>query len=658
MSPEQAEGSADIDTRTDIYSLGVILYQLLTDTTPLGSDSLHAAAYGEVQRIIREVEPPRPSVRLSQSARKQLVGPDTRRPMDPGKLARIVRGELDWIVMKAIEKDRTRRYETANALAMDVRRYLAGEAVLAAPPSASYRLRKFIRRNKGAVAAGSLIAASLVAGVAGFAWQARIAQQRADELEKVSTFQAEMLGQVDLSQSGRMLSDDVQAKFQAALIKEGVADPARAAQEAAFAGQWRRVDASEAASDLIDRTILKPAAIAIDKQFKDQPVVDASLRQVLADRYADMGLYDAALPLQVSALATRRRVLGNDSPDTLKSIDGMGSIFQGQGKLRESERLFREALAGQRRVLGEDNPATLESVNGLGLALYGEGKIAEAEPLLRDALERRRRVLGEENKDTLISANNLGLLLQDQGKLAEAEPYFREALKTARRVLGEERAETIYMINNMGLLLYKQRKLVEAEVYYREALEKARRVWGDENPQTLEILNNLGGVQRDEGKLGDAEASIREALEKNRRVQGEEHLDTLMSLSLMGSVLVAQGRYAEAEKLLEPGEAAIRKTFTGDQKKRVARFLLDLGRARTGQGEFAAAESNLLEAQPIFVEKLGLKDQYTLDCTQALVDLYAAWNKAEPGKGYDAKLAEWKQKLDALGAAAPAAAAH
>jgi len=160
MSPEQAEGSADIDTRTDIYALGVILYELLTDTTPIESHSLRAAGYAEVQRIIREVEPPRPSARLSQ-AKATLPGVATRRATEPHKLARMIRGELDWIVMKAIEKERARRYETASGLAMDVRRYLAGEPVLAAPPSVSYRLRKFVRRNKGAVAAGSLVAAAL-----------------------------------------------------------------------------------------------------------------------------------------------------------------------------------------------------------------------------------------------------------------------------------------------------------------------------------------------------------------------------------------------------------------------------------------------------------------------------------------------------------------
>jgi len=689
MSPEQAEGSTDIDTRTDIYSLGVLLYELLTGTTPFESDTLRTAPYAEVQRIIREVEPLRPSARLSASA-TTLSGVATARGMEPRKLTRLVRGELDWIVMKAIEKERARRYETVNGLAMDVHRYLAGQPVLAAPPSKIYRLRKFIRRNKIAVGAALLVAASLFIGIIGFAWQARIAQARATELEQVSKFQADMLGQVDPTAAGILLSKDVQAKFAEALRKADAAEADRNAQVDTFAKQWQHVNATDAARDLIDRTILKPAVQAIDQQFKDQPVVDAALRQVLADRYAGMGLYEAALPLQQRALESRRRVLGEQNPDTLKSINRLGNLLQDEGKLAEAEPYLREALEKRRRLLGEEHPDTLESINALGVLLaaqgklddaekyyrealakrrrvlgeehpgtlevianlsallQAQGKLSEAEPLLREALEKHRRVLGEEHKDTLDLISNMGMLLRAQGKLVEAEPYLRDALEKHRRVLGEEHPNTLGSINNMCVLLQSQGKLSEAEPFCREALEKYRRVLGADHPNTLACIGNLGYVLQSQGKLGEAEPLLHEALAANRRVLGDEHQNTLISTINMASLNVAEGKSAEAIALLMPAEAAIRKTFTGANAFRLAKFLVILGKARAGLSQYETAQANLLEANEILAQSAGSPPKYTLDCLQAIIDLYAAWNVADPGKGYDAKATEWKRKLDYL----------
>ncbi|HXP63652.1 MAG TPA: serine/threonine-protein kinase [Dongiaceae bacterium] len=601
MSPEQAKLSGlDIDTRSDIYSLGVLLYELLTGKTPFEAKRLLEAGLDEIRRIIREEEPPRPSAKLSTLAAAEQTTTAKRRQTDPPRLMHMVRGDLDWIVMKCLEKDRTHRYETANGLAADLQRHLNNEPVLARPPSNIYRLRKLVRRHKMAFATASAVAASLLIALA------------------VST-------RLFLGEKQAHRRADTATKFLTDMLNN--LDP-----------QVAQGDTAAALKKVLDET-----ADQVGKDFRDDPQMQADLRDTIGHVYLALGLYDKAEATQRAAIAARQAAAGPEQAQLAAELNLLATTLFNQGRLEEAEQLQRQALAMRRKLLGQEHADVAESLNDLSMLLFEKGSLDEAETIQRQALALSRKLGGDQDPRVASSLNNLAAILVGRKKLAEAEKLQREELALSTKRLGTNDPSIAISLNNLALLLSDEGKPAEAEDLARQAVTLRQRVLPKEHPDLAQSLDVLGRILSDERKLVEAEPLLRAALGMRRALLGTNSLDVALSLDHLAELFERQGRLPETERLLSEaldirGMKAPDNPWTFNARSRLGGILL-------AEKKFAEAELLLLsgyegikqhQALAPAGERPGLKRPL-----ERLIQLYQALGQPE-------KAAPWQQRLDEL----------
>ena len=631
MSPEQAGSSSDIDTRTDIYSSGVLLYELLTGHTPFDRQRFHTAAFEEVQRIIREEEPCKPSTKISTLGDAASDVSDRRRS-DPRKLRQTLQGDLDWIVMKAMDKDRTRRYETASALADDVQRFIDDEPVLASPPSAGYRLRKLVRRNRAVVLTGALIASALILGVIGTtaglvralkekeradlavieeAKSKAEAEQRAKELEQVTAFQGMLLERVSPLRLGHQLRDTLLHELRETLSRSESDAAEVERQIQAIESRLSSANFTNVALESLQTSVIDPAINAIEEDFEGQPVMQARLLSSSGETLRKLGMLAAAAKPTQRALDLRRSELGDEHPETLSSMTRLGWLYYSQGELQKVEPLFRKSLEGRRKALGNDHRDTLGSINNMGSLLSSMGKFDEATEYFRESVAGSRRVLGDDSHNTLIAICDLGILLQEQGKLEEAERYLHEALSVARKSLGNDHSATVGFVGCMASLLEAKGDHENAERHYREALERSRRVLGDEHGATLASMVALGNSLLQLDRPSEAEPLFRECYNRRQQLLQADDWRTYTALSQIGEAVCQQQQFEAAESMLVTGFAKLKDSTAEEDVKRSA--------------------------------------------LKRVVELYEEWHRAEPTAGHDEEAKRWKAKLAKSAAIAPTA---
>jgi tetratricopeptide (TPR) repeat protein len=486
--------------------------------------------------MIREEEPPKPSTRLSESG-DRLASISANRHMEPARLAKLMRGDLDWILMKCLEKDRKCRYETANGLAVDILRHLNDEPVTAGPPSAWYKFRKFVRRNRAQVIATGIVAGVLVLGVvgttSGMIW-ALNEKDRANEETTKATLAAE-------SEAKARKRAETISEFVTTALKAGDAESSGAEEGAADAGYAMTILAA------MDNAIRDIDA----GRFKDDPETEAELRMTIGIILRNNGRYDQARSLLEQVLAMRERLYNGDDPIVAHSLFDLAEIYRIQGQDAQAEPLATRVLTIWEKLVGPDHPNVAKSLHQLAVLYRAQGKFAQAEPLFTRALAIRETALGPDHLDVAMTLNSLAVFYKDQGQDAQAEPLCKRALAIREQALRPDHPDVANSLSNLANLYKHPDQYALAEELQTRALAIREQAYGPDHTEVANSLNNLGALYVDQGQHTKAEPLLLRALVIWEKAFGPDHATVLLSKGNLAGLYWSQGKLDKSVPLFE-----------------------------------------------------------------------------------------------------------
>ena len=649
-APEQVR-HAPVTTATDVYALGVVLYEVLAGQRPF---DLSDCSPAEMERIVTEQTPPPPSA----------IAPPNRR--------RLLRGDLDTIVRKALRKEPERRYASAEQLADDVQRHLDGRPVTAQPDTLGYRTRKFVQRHRASVTATTLVVL-LIAALVGF-YTTRLAQERdrarreAATATQVSDFLQELFAVSDPSASGgdplsaRALLDQGAARIQRDLADQ----PLVQARMMQIMGEvYQNLGAFDASAPLLKRSLAlrrqSPGAAPLDiasslnslailkQEIGAYTTADSLFRAALAIQQDRLGpqapavaatlhnwgtllhvqaQYDRADSLFQRALAIRTEQFGTADPRTASTLNERATLRFDQGNLEDAEALYRQTLEVRRAHFDGDHPEVAASLNNVAMVLRHKSQFDEAETLYRDALAMRERLYNGPHPDVAHTLNHLARLYYNRGDYAAAEPIARRALAMRIEVFGEEHMETTASMGSLASILGGRGRHDEQATLYRRALAITQTNLGPEHPYAAALSYSLASALHDGGHRTEAERHYRQSLALHRQLFPDGHANTAYPLLRLGALLTETGRAAEGEPLLREA-VALRTNALSPDHWRVAVARSTLGQCLTERGRYAEAESLLIQSYEVLRTTHGADDDRTEAARKRVIQLYEAWNRPD-----------------------------